>query len=114
MRKMTSHTSLGLKRFMHYFLFELFPPVALIAKLASTGLEQMFCLGCMRIMAERTLPVFQRSVNTGLVKPEFLFAMTGIADLVPNIFKNELGNDAVADMTTLAFLIFDDRMYVFH
>lgn len=99
---------------MHNFLFELFPPVALIAKFAATGLEQMFCLRCMRIMAERTLPVFQRSVNMGLVKPEFLLAMTGITDLVPNIFKNELGDDAVADMTILAFLFFDDRMHVFH
>ena len=65
-------------------------------------------------MAERALTVFQGRVNMGLVRSDLFLAMAGIADLIPDLFENELGDDAVAKMTVLALPFLDDRMHILH
>lgn len=114
MRKMAPFAAVGLKWLMYHFLFELLLRVALITKIAPFGFKQVIRLRCVRVMAERTLPIFQRCVNMSLVGPDLLLAVTGIAGLIPDILQNELGDDAVAEMAILAFFFFDDNVHIFH
>lgn len=106
--------SAGLKRFVHHFLFEQLLRMALIAKVAPFRLEQVVGLGCMRVVAERALPVFQHAVDMGLGQPELLFAVAGVTNLIADILENELGDDAVTKVAAFAFLFLCHRMDVLH
>jgi hypothetical protein len=100
---------------MYHFLFELRSRVALIAELAPFGLEQVIGLRRVGIMAERALSSsLQGCVNMCLVHPDLFFGMACVADLVPDILENELGDNAVAEVAILAFLFFYDRVHIFH
>jgi hypothetical protein len=48
------------------------------------------------------------------VKSYFLFFMAGIAHLIPRLFEEKLGNDAVPQVALLALFLLDGGMYIFH
>jgi hypothetical protein len=78
--KMAGPAARGLKRFMDHLLFELLLRMARVAEVVSRRLQQVVGLGCVGVMAERTLAVFERGVD-GLCQAEFLFAVAGVTDL---------------------------------
>ena len=49
-----------------------------------------------------------------VVKSDFLFVMAGIAHLIPRLFEEKLGNDAVPQVALLALFLLDGGMYIFH
>ena len=113
-RNMAYHASARLKGFVHHFLFERLLRMALIAEVCPFGLEQVICLGCMGIVAERALPVFQRSMDMGLGQAELLFAVAGVTNLIADFLENELRDNTVTKVAAFAFLFLRHRMDIFH
>jgi hypothetical protein len=112
--KMTGLATAVLNDFMYNLLLVVFFIVAVITGLVALGLEKMAGLRGMRVMAERTFSHFNRRVHLGPVNPDLLFAVAGIADFIPGILEEELGHSSMSQMAFLAFLLFYNRMHIFH
>jgi hypothetical protein len=80
--KMAGPAARGLKRFMDHLLFELLLRMARVAEVVSRRLQQVVGLGCVGVMAERTLAVFERGVDVAFVRPSFSL-LAGVTDLIP-------------------------------
>jgi Na+/proline symporter len=88
--------------------------VALIAYLPSLRFQEISRLGCMGIMAEHTLPCLYGGVYIRHGHPYLFFAMACITKVVSLLLEEKLGNDTVANMAILAFLIPEGGMEVLH
>ena len=68
----------------------------------------------MRIVAINALSFLDGSMHPGFVQTYFLFWMALITGLISFLFKYQLGNDTVSEVTLLAFYFFDNGMYALH
>jgi hypothetical protein len=69
--------------------------MALMACLWAFCLQKVAPRRAMRIVAGGTLPGFQDRVYLRLVQPDFFLAVAGVAQFVPVLFQQELGNNPV-------------------
>ena len=99
---------------MNHFLFVVLLVVALVTVLLAFRFEEVACLGCVGIVATGASSFFQCCMHYRFFKSQGLSFMAGIADLIPRLFEEKLGNDAVTQMAFLAFSLFDHRMDIFH
>ena len=99
---------------MNYFLFVILLVVALIADLFAFRLEEVACLGCVRVVAAGTFSFFQCSMHHRFFKSQGLSFMAGVADLITWLFEKKLGNNAVPQVAFLALLLFYGSVYVSH
>jgi hypothetical protein len=79
--------------------------MARIACLRAFRLQKVAPRGAVGVVAGRALPGFQDRVYLRLVQPDFFPAVAGVAQFVPVLFQQELGDDPVPEMTVLAFSI---------
>ena len=100
--------------FVDGFLLVAFLLVALVAKLGTFRLQEVTRLGGVRVMARGAFPARQCGVNIGLVHPDFLLAVAGVADLVALFLEDQPRNDPVADMALLAFFLLGHGVHIFH
>jgi len=114
MGEMTGVAGLFLQDLMNYFLFVVLLVVALVTGLLACRHEEVACLGCVRVVAVGAFSFFQCRMDYRFFKSQGLSFMAGIADLIPRLFEQKLGNDAVPQMAFLAFSLFDYRMDIFH
>jgi len=76
---------------MHDLLLIVFLLVTWIARCIARCLEKVIRLGRMRIVAEGAFPLLECGVDIGLVQSDLFPAVTGIADLISFLLKDELG-----------------------
>ena len=85
----------------HLLLIRLFL-VARVARLRAFRLQEMAPLGAVRVVARGAFSRFQDRVDVGLVQPDLLLGMAGVAQFVPVLFQQELGNDPVPEVAIFA------------
>jgi hypothetical protein len=80
--------------------------VARVARFGAFRFQEMASLGAVRVMARGAFSSFQDRVDLGLVQPDLLPGMAGVAQFVPVLFQEEFGNDPVPEVAifTLPFL----------
>jgi hypothetical protein len=98
---------------MDHLLLIVFLLVALIARGIARCLEQVIRLGRVRVMTERTSSSLDGGVDIGLVQSDLFPAVTGIADLISFLLKDELGDQSMPQVALLTFLLFDRKVDVF-
>jgi hypothetical protein len=86
--------------------------VALVAKFGTFRLQEVACLGGVRVMARGAFPPRQYGVNVGLVHPDFLLGVAGVADLVAVFLEDQPRNDPVANVALLAFLSWSRHAHI--
>ena len=99
---------------MNYLLFVVLFVVALITQLFTFRLEQVACLRCMWVVAAGAFSFFQRCVHHRFFKSQGLSFMAGVAHLIPWLFEEKPGNDAVSQVAFLAFVLLDRSVYISH
>lgn len=87
--------------------------VALVARFRAFRLEEVAPLGGVRVVAGDAFSGPQRGVHPGQVQTDLFFRMAGVAQVVPLLFQQELGNDPVPEMTVFALPVFHAGMNAF-
>ena len=53
-------------------------------------------------------------MDTRLIQSDLLFTMAGIADFISLFFQDELGDQAMPEMTFFTFVFLDNFVDIFH
>jgi hypothetical protein len=112
--EMAGVTTFLLQYLVYYLLLKVLLFMALVAKLTAFRLEKIIGLRRMGIVALGAFTYFQGGVHHRFVKSYFLFFMAGIAHLIPRIFKQQLGDYAVAQVAILALFLLDRAVHISH
>lgn len=107
-------TTFLLQYLVYYFLLKIFLFMALVAKFTAFCLEKISGRRCMGVVAVGASSCFQGGVHHRFVETYLVFFVTGIAHLIPGIFKQQLGDYTVAQMAFLTLFLLDGIVYIFH
>lgn len=111
---MADPASLFLQHSMYYFIFEFFLLVAAETEFAAFSLQQVFCLRCVRVVADDAIPRLKPCVYVGFVQSQLFLCMTIKTDLVRLLLQKEFRYLSVPQMTRLTVLVRHYLMNILH